>query len=286
METPIYQLSAFEKGIEINALGAELITFRKNTGENLLWEKTTSHWNRVAPLLFPIVGKLKGNSYSFQGKNYSLSQHGFLRDHLFALVEQTENSLTLEFSSTEDSKKNFPFDFTFRISYTLDEVGLTVSATVLNTGQKDVYFSYGGHPAFHLEDSIQHYSLRFQNGFTAQRHLIEEGLYSGATEKMEISGILNLSDDLFHLDAIVFKQPPFHQIELLHRTKGTILKMKCETWSAIGIWTKPGAPFLCLEPWWGWADSHDSTGDLTLKPGIRRLEKAGQESLVYHLTIG
>jgi galactose mutarotase-like enzyme len=146
-----------------------------------------------------------------------------------------------------------------------------------------MYFSYGGHPAFQLTDSLENYSLRFAQNFTAERQLIEDGLYSGKTESIEISGLLPLNDALFASDAIVFKQPPFQVVELLHNTKGSLLKMTCESWSAVGIWTKAGAPFLCLEPWWGWADSIHSTGDLTQKEGIRVLESRAKEKLVYKI---
>ncbi|MFA7272352.1 MAG: aldose 1-epimerase family protein [Crocinitomicaceae bacterium] len=279
----IFVLENQQYHLKIHSLGAELIHFSKREKENLLWEKTTAHWNRVAPLLFPIVGKLKDNAYSLQEDGFALGQHGFLRDQEFTLLEQNKHSLTLTFSSDSATKKVYPFDFTFEICYAFDSSGLRIEATIKNRSESKMYFSYGGHPAFHLEEKLENYFLRLEKDFVAERQLIENGLYSGATEKMSISGDLQLNDDLFHADALVFKQPPFQTIELLHNTKGSILKMTCESWTAIGIWTKAGAPFLCLEPWWGWADSTDSTGDLTQKAGIRVLESNVEETLVYRI---
>ena len=279
------KLSFKQYELTVNTVGAEITSFRKNKGSNVLWEKNTSHWNRVAPLLFPIVGKLKDNAYSFLGQNYALSQHGFLREQIFKLANQTENSITLTFLSNPTTKTSYPFDFAFHICYSLNEIGLKVEATVQNTGKSKMFYSYGGHPAFRLNDKLGNYSLRFQKDFVAERQLLSQGLFSGLTEKMTISGKLQLTEDLFQSDAIVFKHPPFQEIELIHKTQGLILTMKCETWSAFGIWTKTGAPFLCLEPWWGWADAINTSGNLIEKTGIRELESGKIDQFTYQIEL-
>jgi galactose mutarotase-like enzyme len=283
MNEQVFQLSAHNKHIKIKALGAELVCLQKTDKKNLLWEKTSSHWNRVAPILFPIVGKLKDDHYTFQGEGFQLTQHGFLRDQVFTLLEQTDSSITLEFLSNTQTVSVYPFKFSFQICYSLDEIGLRIEAKVKNLGKSEMYFSYGGHPAFYLEDSLENYSLHFKDDIQLSRHLIENGLYTGATQRIETSRTLKMKEELFLADAIVFKEPIFQEIELVHNTKGPILSMECESWTAIGIWTKSGAPFLCLEPWWGYADSINSEGDLKKKPGIRKLKSGMLDILTYRI---
>ncbi|MDQ3290846.1 MAG: aldose 1-epimerase family protein, partial [Bacteroidota bacterium] len=141
------QNDTFQIGVQEH--GAELCSF-KNTQTNLeyIWQADPAIWARHAPVLFPIVGKLKDNQYTYKGKSYTLPQHGFARDHAFTLESKTENSLTFLLQQSEASLNNYPFDFRLFISYRLEENALTVAYRVENPSDKNLYFSLGAHPGF------------------------------------------------------------------------------------------------------------------------------------------
>ncbi len=152
METRI-KLQNDQLAAEINLLGAELVFFGNRTGQNILWSKQTDHWNRIAPNLFPIVGRLLNDSYTFQEKSYKLTQHGFARDRNFEVVEQAEDTVRLRLKSDPESMHVYPFSFVFDVCYSLSESGLTISYETQNTGTETMYYSVGGHPAFYLDEA-------------------------------------------------------------------------------------------------------------------------------------
>lgn len=275
-----HQLSA-----EINLLGAELIFLGKKMGQNILWSKQTDHWNRVAPNLFPIVGRLLNDSYTFQGKSYTLTQHGFARDRIFEVVEQSENSVRLRLISTTESMNIYPFSFVFDVCYSLSELGLTISYETQNTGEETMYYSIGGHPAFHLEEPLENYYLEFDSDVQLEREELEGNYFSGETAYYGVSTHLNLSSELFETDAFVMKDLAFHSVCLKHSSGKTLVQMNCNSWTAIGFWTKKDAPFICIEPWWGWADDVDSGGKLEEKKGIIKLQSDEKKVVSYMIEI-
>lgn len=272
------QLSA-----EINLLGAELLFLGTDSNSNVLWSKQTDHWNRVAPNLFPIVGRLMNDSYTFQGKSYTLTQHGFARDKDFEVVEQTASSVRLRLVSTPESMHVYPFSFVFDVCYSLSESSLTISYETQNTGEGTMFYSVGGHPAFQLDEPLENYYLEFDEDIQLDREELTGSHFSGESIYYGVSNQLGLSDELFESDAFVIKNPDFKSVSLKHRDKGTIIQIQCDSWTAIGFWTKKDAPFICIEPWWGWADQVDTTGKLEEKGGIRRLIAGESELLEYEL---
>lgn len=270
----------------IDPFGAELIELSLIGGENVLWKKDGIFWNRVAPNLFPIVGRLKNDTYSVSGKQFSMSQHGFARDRSFTVESQTEASATFLFCSDMGTYSIYPFSFEYRVIYTLQDSGILVQYTVKNTGDVELPYSVGGHPGFALSDDLSNYQLCFPGSLKIERHLLEGSQFSGQTETMIIDGILPLSYELFERDAIVFIEPPFKTLTLAHKVKGPVLTVSSDQWDALGIWTKKEAPFLCIEPWWGYADRADASGDLFEKAGIHVLEVFRQEISGYSISIG
>ncbi|AEA43829.1 aldose 1-epimerase family protein [Fluviicola taffensis] len=270
---------------EINLHGAELLFLGKNSDSNILWSKQTDHWNRVAPNLFPIVGKLVNDSYTFQGKSYQMSQHGFARDREFEVVEQTESSVRLRLISDPESIHVYPFSFVFDVCFSLSEAGITLSYETQNTGTEPLYYSVGGHPAFHLEESIGNYYLEFDSDVQLEREELVGSYFSGESTYYGVSHHLNLSEELFENDAFVMKNPTFRSVCLKNQDGETLVHMKCDSWTAIGFWTKKDAPFLCIEPWWGWADKVDSSGKLEDKEGIIELKAAEKKSVNYIIEI-
>lgn len=268
---------------EINLQGAELIFFGNETTGNILWSKQTDHWNRVAPNLFPIVGRLVNDSYTLQGKSFRMTQHGFARDREFEVVEQSLDSIRLRLASDAELMVIYPHSFLFDVCYSLTEDGITISYETENTGSEPMYYSVGGHPAFYLSESLENYYLEFDTAIQLERENLVGSYFSGESSYYGVSTHLNLGDELFETDAFVLKAPEFKSVSLKHQDGRTLIQMNCNSWTAIGFWTKKGAPFLCIEPWWGWADHADASGKLEEKSGIRRLNPGERERLDYDL---
>ncbi|MFN3404594.1 MAG: aldose 1-epimerase family protein [Cytophagaceae bacterium] len=277
--------------VSVKSSGAELISI-KNTISNTeyLWQGDPSFWGRRAPVLFPIVGKVSGNKYRVDGKEYELPQHGFARDMHFDLVDQQDSNLTYCLKSSEQTKKLYPYDFELYISYSLNGNKLIVSYEVKNTDDKAIYFSIGAHPGFRCpleeKESFNDYYLEFEKKENAVRHLITEGLANGKTEEvLKDENILNLSYDLFNTkDAVIFKNLKSSQVTLKSRKSKHQIKMDFAGFPYLGIWTKPG-PFVCLEPWFGIADQYGYEGEFKDKEAIRSLMKGKTFKAEYSIEI-
>jgi galactose mutarotase-like enzyme len=256
---------------KINTNGAELTELAKVDGKNVLWKKDEQFWNRVAPNLFPIVGRLKDDQFRYCGKIYSMSQHGFARNRTFDLIEKSEMKVVFRLESDNISKKEYPFDFIFDVEYQLIESILLMKYRVKNRGEVVLPYSVGGHPGFAIEGNLSDYFLDFGQPFSAKQWLLKGSYYSGEKRDLVIQNKLQLDYSLVENDAIVFKKPPFNRVILAHKDRGGLIAVSCEQLDAIGFWSKKDAPFFCIEPWWGWADRIDATGNLLEKEGLHFL---------------
>lgn len=272
---------------EISLLGAELRVLRKIDGENVMWAADTDHWNRVAPNLFPIVGRLKGDQYQVDGRVYNMRQHGFARDQVFEVIEASKDEVAMRLVYGEATLALYPYQFEFLVRYRMEGATLWVEYQTKNLGDAEMLYSVGGHPGFALRGVLDGHSLAFSQagervGFSAERRLIEGGYYSGKTAMVDVStGLLALGDALFESDAIVFNNPGFDAVTLLDSKGDAMLDFYCWEWDAVGFWTKPGAPFFCIEPWWGWADEADATGQFSEKAGLHKLAAGAEETVSY-----
>ena len=270
----------------INELGAELQSLKKINGENVIWKKNEFYWNRYAPLLFPIVGRLINDSYHHKGENYVMKQHGFARDCTFEVVSCAADKVTFRLSANEFTLKQYPFSFELLQCFELVDATLNISSKVKNTGEEILYYNLGGHPGFHIDGILGEYSLDFGGNFQTMQHLIEGNYYSNESKPIELTNSFQLQDSFFEKDALVIKDVPFDKVSLVHNKKGKLVSMQCKDWTAIGFWTKIGAPFFCIEPWWGWADHLNSSGILYEKKGILSLNsneaRTHQYSIILH----
>jgi galactose mutarotase-like enzyme len=271
--------------VYINPLGAELQQFTHITHGNLLWQKNDKLWNRFAPILFPIVGRLLNDQYTLNHESYGMRQHGFARDQVFQVIDHSEDSITLRLTDNEQTRLQYPFAFELQVKYTLFQDTLDIEHCVTNLDSAELYYSIGGHPGFHIEGKLSEYYLDFGSDYSVQQHLITGNYYNGKTKEIQLSRKFELSDDLFTSDAIVIKQPPFQSIGFGKIHGPRILSLHCDTWTAVGLWTKPGAPFFCIEPWWGWADALDSSGNIKEKEGIISLASGSHSTHRYKITI-
>lgn len=266
--------------ITVKKTGAELckITSVKNKTE-FMWHADPDVWGSFAPNLFPIIGALKDDAYTFEGKTYTLPKHGFVRHNkAITLHQQTQNSLTFKLTSNPESLKNYPFEFEFLITYTLTNNTLEVKHTVINTDSKTMYFSVGGHPAFKCpvfdNENYEDYVLEFEHSENSKTHLInmENGLISSETETVfNNSNKIQLTHNLFNRDALVFKDLKSRKVTLKSNKNGDILSVSYPGFPYLGIWAKPNGDYVCIEPWLGVADSETTNQNFKEKEGILNL---------------
>jgi len=256
----------------INHLGAELISLRTKENKEYIWEGNPEFWGKHSPILFPIVGTLKNNSYLFNGVEYHLSRHGFARDMKFELIEIKDSSATFSIQNSKETLKIYPFEFELHIIYTIEGNSLDVQYKILNKSKTQMPFSIGAHPAFALSGGFESYSIAFEQEETLEYYLLENDLVSNTTKKLEAdSKRIPLNYELFDNDALIFKSIKSNSLTLLENSK-PMIKVYFEDFPNLGIWTKKNAPFLCIEPWFGYSDTEESSGTIFEKEGIQILE--------------
>lgn len=268
----------------INSLGAELVSFSKS-GQNAIWEVDKKYWNKTSPVLFPIVGQLKNETFKHNGNIYSLNRHGFARDREFEIVSKKENEVVFLLKETEESVKKYPFYFALQITYTLIENKLEISFEVTNSGKETMYFSIGAHPAFGLKKPIENYSLQFNLQDDIEVTQLENGLLTTNKTILQLKNKeLPLSNLLFQNDALVIENCKSKRIVLLENEVPK-LALSFQDFTDLGIWTKPYASFICIEPWLGHTDSIDTTGDFNLKKGIIALKSCNVFTCCYSIEL-
>ncbi len=264
--------------IQINPKGAELMSiFNIENQTEYMWNADPTFWGKSSPVLFPIVGSLKENTYRFEGQEYTLPRHGFARDREFIVEKSEESSATFLLTHDENTLKVYPFKFEFRLIYTLENNTLKVTYSVKNIEKNKMYFSVGGHPAFAVplsENTVyEDYYLKFDKTETFKRWgLTPEGLIETQPSDFMIdTSKLNLTKKLFYDDAIVLKNLESTSVILKSDKTNHQLKFGFEGFPYLGIWAAKDANFVCIEPWCGIADSANHTQELTEKEGIIEL---------------
>jgi galactose mutarotase-like enzyme len=277
----------------IQAHGAELSSFIRKDLDNLeyIWEADPAVWGRHAPVLFPIVGRLPNDTYTYQGQQYRLTQHGFARDQEFTLVRETPAELVLELRANDATRALFPFEFSLIISYRLAGPMLTIGWEVMNVGTDELLFGIGAHPAFRCPlqegETFEDYDFVFDHPVTFERHLLEGGLLNGQTEPvLQDETTLPLRYELFEQDALVLKHFDFTHVTLRSRRSGRGVRVRFDGFPYLGLWTKgPGARFVCIEPWQGIASSTNDSGELTDKEGMLSLQPGQEFATSYSITL-
>lgn len=269
-----YTLKNNVLSIHLKDAGAELTSIVKNEGnKNYLWDGNPSYWKRHSPILFPIVGSLRNQTYTHEGKAYSMSQHGFARDMDFEIENKTKTSILFSLTSSIQTKEIYPFEFKLYIGYTLMDNQIEVSWRVVNTDSKTMYFSIGAHPAFlcPIEDNKQqtdyfigfdtknpiHYIIINEHGLAKKQPLNEQPVLNTK------DGILPISPNLFDQDALIVENNQCQEISLLNGKQNPYVTVKFDA-PLFGLWSPAGknAPFVCIEPWYGRCDASDFDGNL------------------------
>lgn len=261
-----YQIESNSLIVQVTSKGAEMKRlFSKDWHRELLWLGDEKTWNRSAPILFPIVGKLKDNEYQLKGRNYKMSQHGFARDFEFKCTECGTQEVEFLLEATQDSFAHWPFCFELRVRYKIVESKLTISYFVKNVDRQDIYFSIGAHPGFDTKE-LSNYEIRFEvpekEYFRSKDGLID---WSQATELKAQS--LMLDKNLFKEDAMIFKKLKSKYVDLVDTKRHEVIRVHSHC-PFYGIWGKGDVPFVCLEPWHGVADSLEHGKDFEMKDGM------------------
>ncbi len=260
--------------VEMSPKGAEMSRlFAKPWNRELLWvpleEKDRKIWNRSSPILFPIVGKLKNDTYTFKGKSYQMSQHGFARDQEFKCLLSNINEIEFLLEASQTTFKNYPFCFELRLKYALEEEKLIMTYSVTNVDRQDIFFSIGAHPAFETTN-VENYEIQFEeagNNFYQLKNSLVEW-----SEAHPIDGkILRLNKELFEKDALIFRNLKSKYIDLVDRTRKEVIRINGTNTPFFGIWGKDSVPFICLEPWFGVSDDFNHDQNLENKKGIQTL---------------
>lgn len=266
--------------IGIEPKGAELQSiYGRQTGIEYLWQGDPTYWNKRSPILFPIVGTLKNDTAWYKGQQIQLSRHGFARDMVFNTVVQTDYAAVLQLCHTADTHKVYPFDFCLYIHYTLHADELEIKYEVINNSDDLLLFSIGGHPAFNVpmngRGSYNNYYLQFETKETASRWSLQNGLIADPIPFLQQEDHIQLAHELFYKDALVFKHLQSGAIELLSDKHEHGVAIYFGGFPYLGIWAQKDAPFVCIEPWQGIADSVNTNQQFADKEGIITLEKSG-----------
>lgn len=289
MDNSVFGISNGILKIKVNKKGAELASvLQLNNQYEFMWNANPTVWNRHAPVLFPIVGKLNNNKVLINNCLYEMGQHGFARDFDFELVKKTETEVQFLLKSNEQTLVKYPFQFELFIIYgfTDESNQLKVTYKIVNKSTSEMHFSIGAHPGFMLPvANLNEYEIDFFEANSIERHLLADGLFNNETETLLLTNNkLNLSEEVFDKDAIVINNCTFKTISLNHKNSNFKVSCSFNDFTDLGIWSKKGNHnFVCLEPWLGYADEVGFEGDIADKKGIVLLPEGDTFEASYYL---
>lgn len=264
--------------VTINYKGAELSSLiDKNNNTEYIWQGDESIWNYHAPNLFPIVGGLNNNTLHVNGNGYQMNRHGFARTSTFRRLESAPDHAKFSLDYSEETLTVYPYKFEFQVVYHLSGRSLKIAYKVINKDDKDIYFSVGGHPAFNVPlvngENYEDYYFQFEIEEDLDTHLLSSsGLLTGETQKVFTGNKLPLKKDMFDRDALIFKDLKSKSIILRNNAGTKYVKVDFPQFKQLGLWSKPNAPFVCIEPWLGYTDSEGQARDISEKEAIEIVE--------------
>ena len=269
----------------VKEMGAELTSLKsKKTGIEYIWEGNTDIWYGQSPILFPVIGRLLDDKYRLNGKEYSMEKHGIVRKKPFKLVEQTEDSLTFVQTDDEASLEIYPYHFELFVTFKLNGNSLEVSHKVVNKNDCVMYYSFGAHPGFNCK--IGDY-LEFDTPQVSvlNEQIDEESLLlDNQVELLKNEKRITIEKNTFDNDALILSGYTDKVISLKSDDHNRVVRFNFDS-PVLGIWAKPNAPYVCIEPWWGINDNHDKKADLSEKRGILSLEANSSETFTWSAEI-
>ena len=270
---------------EISATGAELIRLQDRTGADLLWDGDPAFWTGRSPLLFPMVGRVKGDRITVAGQAYEIGQHGFARSSVFTLVRSDAAACTWRLEASEATRRHYPFAFRLDVTYRIEDATLHMVAEVTNAGDTVMPASFGFHPALRWPlpygKSRAAHEIVFERNEPAPIRRPVDGLLSAAQFPTPVRDHhLKLHDDLFEDGALVFDTLASRSV-----VYGDAVRVAFPHMPHLGIWTKPGAGYVCIEPWQGHASPEGFDGELADKPGMVAIAPGAKAAFAMSISV-
>ena len=288
----IYTIENDKVCVKINDLGAEIKSiYGKNSNFEYIWHGSPDYWKRSAIVLFPICGRLFEGKYTYNGKEYEMSIHGFANSSVFTVAEHSSEKIVFELRENKETLTMYPFKFLFRVTYSLDGAKLRTSLYAKNTGNDDLPCSLGGHPGFNipLSDGLkfeEHYIEFIEKGTKIKNVFSDNGFDLGLTEPYPLTddNKLLLTHDLFSTDAIFLKENS-GTVTLKSDKSERFIRVDYNDATHLGFWqtNKPDAPFVCIEPWHGVPAHEGIIDDFSTKNELLHLKNG--ESYEFHFDI-
>ena len=275
---------------EVSPLGAELRRLATAAGRELLSDGDPAFWRGRAPILFPIVGALRDGRYRLDGAAYPMEKHGFARRSTFSVVQAKPSTAVFRLQASDETRAIYPFDFQLDLRFALAGAAITVEAVIANLGERPMPASFGFHPALRWplpfgHARAEHRLLFAQDEPAPIRRIDAAGLLTPELHPTPVVGrTLPLRDDLFEDDAVIFDRLAGRTVAYGAQT-GPQIEVAFEGLPLLGVWTKPGAAFICIEPWAGLADPQGFDGDLRDKPGVFEVEPGGARTFAMTLAL-
>lgn len=276
-----YIISNSSLKVEVLGKGAEISSIKSLvTGKEYMWDAKPSIWGSHAPVLFPIIGALKNGECTINNHRYNIPKHGIVRNNeALALKHSSNETLRFQLDWSEQTLGIYPYKFRFTITFKLNDNSLVISHQVKNLDETELFFSLGAHPGFRCPinegEAYEDYYLEFEKVENAATTMLTaEGLISEQTEQiLTESKILPLTTELFKKDALIFKDLHSRKVSLKSHKSKQVLTVSYHDFPYLGLWAKPNAPFVCIEPWLGIADHEKTDGNFLNKDGLICLPK-------------
>ena len=269
--------------VKINPMGAELSgLYGKAEKTEYMWQGIPEIWSGRSPILFPVVGRLKDDKYIYEGKEYKMPKHGFVRKELFKIKEQSEDSLTLTYKDYKKYYEAYPFEYEFSVKFEVTDKGVKVTHIVENLGDKDMYFSLGAHPGIECGKGAY---LEFPEteSVRAYRFNDDKIIKEETDEFLPGTNIFKIYDETFVDDAYVLEGLKSAYVIVKAPELNRSVKVDFGGAPYLGVWAKPAAPYVCIEPWFGLDDDVFATGKIEEKKGIVKLPT--KETFKFAVTI-
>lgn len=273
--------------------GGELASWLdKQTQIEHIWRAEKDIWGWSAPILFPIIGCLNHDLLWIDENPYKTPKHGIIRRKQAELLAHSAHAITFKFSADKESKALYPFNFELLVTFSIDQKVLTTQFKVVNHDKKLMPFHLGAHPAFsapfYPNEKLEDYYLEFEHNETVNRHLIgDKGTFTGETRQvLKNENRINLTDTLFAEDALVFKDLVSRKVTLRSKNHNKWLAVSFSDFSYLGIWAKAGAPYVCIEPWIGCADTSEVHFNLEEKENIILLKSGDEFTVSFYTEVG
>lgn len=268
---------------EIKERGAELSSVKNRGGYEYIWQGDEKIWAKQCPVLFPVCGRLVNKKYRYGGNTYEMNSHGFASASVFRAERLSETAALFTLTENEETLAQYPFCFVFSVKYELVGRELVVEYAVKNADDKDLYFSFGAHEAYNVRD-FDRWSVEFERQEDLYVKKQASLGYLGEGRELFRAGVkeLPLNYELFLNDALIFDGLRSRFVTL-KREGRSVVTVDFHGFDELLLWTKAGAPYLCIEPWNGLPDYADTDGEFTRKKGIRKLAAGETFSSVHRI---